>query len=56
MTEERRPVETRRAGGKWEPAGFLLIVAGIVLLFINGTLGGIVVLLGFIVFLAGRFM
>jgi len=35
---------------------FLMIVAGMVLCFANGALGGVLIFLGFIVFLLGRFM
>jgi hypothetical protein len=49
-------VQTQRRGGKYEGVGFLMIIAGMRLCFANGVLGGITVLLGFIVFLIGRFM
>jgi len=53
----RKTVQTRRKGGKYEGIGFLLIVSGIFTCrFFSGALGGILILIGFIVFLVGRFM
>lgn len=49
-------VTTKRAGGKWEAAGFLLIVIGILCVFggkYDAT--GFLFAVGFIVFLIGRF-
>lgn len=50
-----RPVTVRRAGGPWEFAGFLTILLGLALFFVDGTLALAVLLAGFVVFLVGRF-
>jgi hypothetical protein len=52
----RKSVQTRRKGGKYEGIGFLLIVGGMFACFASGEIGGILILVGFIVFLIGRFM
>jgi uncharacterized membrane protein YvbJ len=46
----------KRAGGKWEAAGFILIVASIIMGF-SGKMetASVVGVIGFIVFLVGRF-
>ncbi len=49
-------VQTRRKGGKFEGIGFLLILGGIAACFADGALGAITILVGFVVFLIGRFM
>lgn len=49
-------VQTTRKGGKYEGVGFLLIVGGIFACFASGALGGVLILVGFIVFLIGRFL
>lgn len=48
-------VRNTRTGARWEGIGFILIVVGMFMLF-SGTLGGgVVILVGFVVFLVGRF-
>ena len=57
-------VQTRRKGGKYEAAGFGLIILGMCLFFASYPLnafwmtpvGGLFFVGGFIVFLVGRFM
>jgi len=51
-----KSVQTRRKGGKYEGIGFLLIVGGMFACFASGVLGGLLILIGFIIFLIGRFM
>jgi predicted amidophosphoribosyltransferase len=51
-----RSVQTRRKGGKYEGVGFLLILAGIVSCFYSPEPGALLIIVGFIVFLLGRFM
>ena len=51
-----KAVQTTRKGGKYEGVGFLLIVAGIFVCFASGGLGAVLILVGFIVFLIGRFL
>ena len=50
-----KAIQTQRKGGKYEAVGFLLILAGMGLLFVNPFLGALIGV-GFIVFLIGRFM
>jgi uncharacterized membrane protein YvbJ len=49
-------VRTKRKGGAYEALGFVLIVAGIIACFGSATVGTILILVGFIVFLIGRFL
>lgn len=49
------PISVVREGGKYEAAGFGLIMAGIAMWFVAWGLGAGLVLLGFVVFLIGRF-
>ena len=49
-------VQVQRKGGKYEGIGFLLILAGTGLCFANGALGGVVIAIGFVVFIIGRCM
>lgn len=49
-------VQTQRKGGKYEGAGFLLILAGIGMCFASGAVGSILIFFGFVVFLIGRCM
>jgi len=51
-----KAVQTRRKGGTYEAIGFLLIVAGIFTYFFVAYLAWILIGVGFIVFLVGRFM
>jgi hypothetical protein len=51
-----KTVQTQRKGGKYEALGFLLLVAGIGTCFASSTIGAILIAVGFIVFIAGRFM
>lgn len=51
-----KAVQTQRKGGKYEGIGFVLIVGGMFACFASGVLGGVLILVGFIVFLIGRFM
>jgi len=48
-----------RTGAKWEGIGFILIILGMFMLFVGNPFvavtGGIAILVGFIVFLVGRF-
>jgi hypothetical protein len=53
----KRPVVTKRRGGTYEAAGFVIVVVGLLLLFTGWPLlGGLISVAGFIVFLVGRFM
>lgn len=49
-----------RTGAKWEGLGFILIIAGMLAAMasdgIVGTVGGVSVAAGFVVFLIGRFL
>jgi hypothetical protein len=49
-------VQTHRRGAKWEAVGFLLILTGIGICFANAGIGAILILVGFIVFIIGRFL
>jgi len=51
-----KAVQTRRKGGIYEGIGFLLIVAGIFTYFFIPNLAWVLIGVGFIVFLIGRFM
>lgn len=51
-----KAVQVQRKGGKYEGAGFLLILAGIATCIVSGGLGGLLIFVGFVVFLIGRFM
>lgn len=51
-----RAVQTKRKGGTYEAIGFVLIVGGIFACLAFGPLGGVVILVGFVIFLIGRFM
>jgi len=46
---------TSRPGRKWEAAGFILIVSGIFSGFAYPSAGGPLLVLGFCVFIIGRF-
>ena len=52
----RKAVQVQRKGGKFEFIGFLSILAGMGLCYMSVALGGIVISVGFVVFLIGRFM
>jgi hypothetical protein len=53
---KEKVVVVKRAGGKWEAAGFLLIVAGLVAAIAGqGGLGAAGMIGGFVVFVIGRF-
>ena len=43
-------VQTRRKGGKYEGIGFLMILAGIGACFASGSVGAILIFVGFVVF------
>lgn len=45
----------RRAGGKWEAAGFVLIMIGLITMMAGSGWGGALLGAGFVVFLVGRF-
>lgn len=48
---------TQRRGGRYEAAGFVLILLGSAVAgWYSGGLGGIIIAIGFITFLFGRFM
>lgn len=49
------PVVTRRWGGKYEAAGFALVLAGLGLFFWMPRLGGLLVIGGVALFMVGRF-
>jgi predicted amidophosphoribosyltransferase len=51
-----KAVQVQRKGGKFEFIGFLSILAGMGLCYMSVVLGGIVISVGFVVFLIGRFM
>ena len=51
-----KSIQIQRRGGKWEGVGFLLIAAGIVTCFYHGVSGGVLITVGFLIFLVGRFM
>ncbi len=51
-----KAVQTQRKGGKYEAAGFVLIVVGIVVCFVSSVVGGLLIFVGFATFIAGRFM
>lgn len=48
--------EVQRRGGKFEAAGFVLILLGGALCLASGALGVLTIVIGFCVFLVGRFM
>lgn len=53
---EPQPTTTTRSGASAEAFGFGIIVVGLFLAFaVNGTVGGILMAGGFVVFLSGRF-
>ena len=45
----------KRAGGKYEGIGFVLIIAGLFLSIAKMPFGGWAMFIGFVVFLIGRF-
>ena len=50
------PTKVKREGSKWEGAGTLLVIAGIIIPFTgNFQLGGILFIIGLVVFIIGRF-
>jgi hypothetical protein len=51
-----KAVQTTRKGGKYEGIGFVLIVGGIFTSFAYLGFGLLLIVIGFIVFLVGRFM
>ena len=56
MAEPSSEAVTTRAGGKWEALGFSLIAVGIVLGIAGlGAFAGALAILGFALFLVGRF-
>ena len=51
-------VKVTRSGGAWEGVGFLAIVAGVIAAFATDDgnhVGAILIVVGFVVFLVGRF-
>lgn len=55
--ESKPHVKVTRTGARWEGAGFVLILTGMVLTFaMNAVVGGMLILVGFIVFIIGRFL
>ncbi|HEU4589368.1 MAG TPA: hypothetical protein VFS13_00555 [Steroidobacteraceae bacterium] len=59
MSDEKKVVVTRRAGGVWEAAGTVAIIAGMVgcMATNSGTgWGGALTGIGVLLFLVGRFM
>jgi len=51
-----KAVQVQRKGGKYEAVGFLTILGGIAVCFAYGPVGGVVIFVGFVIFLIGRFM
>jgi len=51
-----KSTQIKRKGGTYEGIGFLLIIGGMVTCFASGWLGGALIIIGFIVFLVGRFL
>jgi uncharacterized OB-fold protein len=52
---DARTTVTRR-GGKWEAAGTVLVIVGLIFYITTGeAFGGIAMLVGFVVFIIGRF-
>lgn len=52
-------VHNVRSGGAWEALGFIAIVVGLIMAMASSGMmgfGGLLMLVGFVVFLAGRFM
>jgi hypothetical protein len=49
-------VEITRRGGKYEAAGFFIIIGGMGVCLASGALGAMLMAVGFAVFLVGRFM
>jgi len=53
------PIRVTRSGAKWEGIGFLLIIIGMLAGMMSeppfSTIGGAAALIGFCVFIAGRF-
>jgi uncharacterized membrane protein YvbJ len=52
---EKSHTYTTRTGGKWEGIGFLMIVGGMFMIMAGNVTGAFIIILGFIVFLVGRF-
>jgi hypothetical protein len=52
----KKAVQVQRKGGKYEFAGFLLILVGMAACYISATLGATSITIGFVIFLIGRFM
>jgi len=46
----------QRKGGIFEAIGFILIICGIFSCLVNSTLGILLIVIGFIIFLIGRFL
>ena len=55
ILDEKSHTYTTRTGGKWEGIGFLMIVGGMFMIMAGNVTGAFIILLGFIVFLVGRF-
>lgn len=49
-------MEATRRGGKREAAGFIMILIGFLFMFSSPIYGGLLMAIGFMVFLVGRFM
>lgn len=61
LSNEQSPAaRMTRAGGAWEALGLVLIVVGLIMSMAAsgslGTLGGVLLASGFVVFIIGRFM
>ena len=53
----KNAIQVQRKGGKYEAIGFLLLLAGLISFFGGlAALGVPLIIVGFVIFLAGRFM
>jgi hypothetical protein len=54
--QDEKVVTTRRIGGKYEAVGFVLILFGFIFLLVSPIVGSLMLFIGFVIFLIGRFM
>lgn len=48
-------VEITRTGGKWEGIGFIFVVIGLITAIAGQGFGGLLMTVGFVIFIIGRF-
>jgi endogenous inhibitor of DNA gyrase (YacG/DUF329 family) len=53
---DNAPVRVVRAGWRWEAIGALLVIGGLIAGFAGATSGWFVLIIGFVIFIIGRFI